>query len=160
MCFGAETSTRQVVLGSIRTTNTLVALISCMDHGSYHGLKWLHMLLTLRCHPPVKPEDIKVSGSGTDCICPRGSQTSLWCVAAGRTTDTHVVSSGIMDHSGPSRRSSSDSETFFILVLHGCPESGGSHSQVAGLEAESVHPIPQSLLGSDSMLTSALLPSL
>lgn len=133
MCFGAETSTRQVVLGSIRTTNPLKAL-SCMGHGSHYGLRWLHMLLRLRCHP-----------RGHQGIRQYRLHMSTWIsgfiMAWGRSMDhrPHVVSSGITDHSGPSKRSGSDSETFFILVLHGCPESGASHNQVAGLEAESAY---------------------
>lgn len=135
MCFGAETSTRQVVLGSIRTTNPLMAL-SCMGHRSHHGLRWLHMLLRIRCHPQQS-----LRSSRHQAVAQIAYVHMDFIVAWGHSMDhrPHVVSSGIMDHSGPSRRSGSDSETFFILVLHGCPESGASHNQVVGLEAESAY---------------------
>lgn len=84
------------------------------------------------------PTDItKTSGSDTDSIHSHGPQASLQPWAAAWNIDINMATGGIVDHSGPLRRSSLKSETFLISDLHCCPDPGGFRVRVA-LGAESV----------------------
>lgn len=82
--------------------------------------------VTSAWHPKAaKPEDVtEAPGSGTDYICPHGSQVSFRLESAAWTNDINKAFGGIMDHGGPSRRSSLESEAFLILGLHCRPEPG------------------------------------
>ena len=96
--------------GHIRTTDSFMALRSCMDHEPQFDLRQ-HTQLTSVCPALIpqgaKPKDInKSSVSSTDCIETHSSQASLCPVAVAWTVDTNMASSsGIADHSGPLRRS-------------------------------------------------------
>lgn len=88
-----------------------------------------HMPFTSACPATetVKPEDIiKVPDSSIHLICPHEPQVSSRPGVIAWTTDTNMASVGIMDHGGPSRRFSPESEPFFILGLCHCPELGGN----------------------------------
>lgn len=79
------------------------------------------------CSETAKPEDTtKASDSGTDCICPHGSQASSWPGAAAWTIDNNMASISTMDHGDPSRRSNPESTLFLIWSLQHFPESEGN----------------------------------
>lgn len=116
--------------GCIRTTDALMALSDCTNHGSQHGLRGLHIPLTpRRPSEAAKPEDVtKASVSSTDHIYPHESHASSGPGTAAWTTDTSMVSSGIVDQGDPSRRSTTESETFLVMGFRG-PEPGRSFHQ-------------------------------
>lgn len=73
---------------------------ACHFTAAYHmsqcEFSLLHMLLTSRCPPFPRTAKPKASVSGTSCIHPGGSQASSRIGASSWTTDTSMVSSGIM----------------------------------------------------------------
>lgn len=126
---------------------------------------WLHMPLKYAwCSETAKPEDTaKVPGSGTDCMCPYGSQASPWPEAAAWATDTNMASSGTMNHDDPSKRSNQESKLFLILGLQHCPDprrnllwsSRFGDCVCICLPSRLLYTIPPTLWENDIMATSA-----
>lgn len=137
MGFGGNTGGRyQQVLDPINTTDPPRALSSCGDPRPQRGLRWLATRVTHinRAPEATKPKDItQASGSCTDFMC---LQASSWSEAATWTPDTNMASSGFIDHSGPLRKSNTESKTF-VISERCCSEPGGSCCPAAGLGAES-----------------------
>lgn len=101
MGLGGDTwaSAIKTVSYCLKTTDSLMALSRCMDHGPQHGLRWVPH----GTHISMAPRITKVRRNHQGIRhchrqCPHGFQTSLHPGAAAWTTNTSMVSSCITDH--------------------------------------------------------------
>lgn len=73
------------------------------------------------------------SVSSTNLEDPHGTWASSWSWIAAWTTDSNMASSGVTDHSGPSRRSDPETEPFIISAsVVAQSESKGIIAQMQG----------------------------
>lgn len=132
-------------LSYVRTTDPLMGLSRCMGMSIEMTLgSWLHMPLKYAgCSETAKPEDTtKVPDSGTDCMCPHGSQASYGPKQQHGPQTPNMASSGTMNHDDPSKRSNQESKLFLISGLQHCPDPRGTCCGAVGLGTVSASAYP------------------
>lgn len=117
-------------LSCIRTTESLMALISCMDHKPQHGLRWVAHGTHISMAPGASKAHGHHHGIRQHHRPPMSTCISGFIAAWGSSMD-HRHQHGLQWHHRPwwsFEEVHPENEPFLILDLHHCPEPGGPHS--------------------------------